>query len=172
MRSKASIEGHPIHPMIVPFPIAFFLAALLFDVIHVWSGAGRKSDVWYKLSYWNLVLALIGGAAAAVPGALDYFTSLNVPARRPALLHAVLNIVAMMVGALNLVLRLRGRASIGPSRTYTILLSTLDAVLLTVSGWLGGEIVYRHGVAVEVAPPHRRRLGGKESEGKAVREAA
>ncbi len=168
MRSKASVGGHPIHPMIIPFPIVLFFAALLFDLVHAW----RKSDFWYKLSSWNLILGLVGGASAAIPGVIDYFTSLNISARRPTVFHALLNIAAIIVGALNLVLRLYGRASTGPRRSYTMLLSAFSAALLTLSGWFGGEIVYRHGVAVEPAPPHRYRIASQGSDKEAAHEAA
>jgi len=150
-----SIAGHPIHPQIIPFPIAFTFGAALSDLLHLW----RRSDTWYNVSTWSVLLGTIGGAAAAVPGAIDFFTSLTVGAHRPAAIHALLNGSFIGTNSVNAAMRVSGRARSGRGLATALMMTAIGAGLLGVSGWLGGDIVYRHGVAVEPAPPHKHRPG-------------
>jgi uncharacterized membrane protein len=155
MRSKISIAGHPIHPQIIPFPIAFSLGALLSDMIYL----RQRTDTWYNISLFNLVLGSIGGAAAAAPGAIDYFTSLTVGSHNQASTHALLNGSFIALNSANASMRMNGKAKQGRNLVTAVMLSLLGACLLGISGWLGGELVYKHGIAVEPAPPHKHKYG-------------
>src|SRR5436305_502622 len=89
MRSRASISSHPIHPMLVAFPIALFITSFVFDVL-----SAAASNAQFAAAAWYCAIAgLIGGAAAAVPGAIDLFTVVppNSSGKKRGLLHGGLN---------------------------------------------------------------------------------
>lgn len=157
MASPASIGGHPIHPMLIPFPLALWFFSLIADVIYLWSG----NPVWRDwIAFYALLGGIIGAAVAAVPGFLDWLSLKEREAVKIANWHARLNVIALVIFAASFYLRTTGGASlVGGSYTIPFLLSVLGVVLITISGWLGGELVFKHGVAVnpqsDTAPEER-----------------
>src|SRR5215212_7330472 len=147
MASPASIGGHPIHPMIIPFPIALWAFSLVADVIYLWRG----NPVWRDwVAFYALLGGIIGAALAAVFGIIDWLSIKDREVKKVADWHARLNVIALLVFAAGFYLRTTGGASlVGGSYTIPVLLSVVGVILITVSGWLGGELVYRHGVAVD-----------------------
>ena len=150
MASPASIGGHPVHPMLIPFPIALWVFSLVADVIYLWRG----NLVWRDwIAFYALLGGIIGAAAAAVPGIVDWLSITGGEVRKLANWHARLNVIALLVFAASFYLRTAGGAAlVSGSYTIPVLLSVLGVILITISGWLGGEMVYRHGVAVEPQP--------------------
>jgi uncharacterized membrane protein len=138
--------GHPFHPILVTVPIGAWVASFVFDL------ASRLSDeptVFAKGAFWLIGLGLLGAAAAALVGFLDLFAiPTGTRAFRTGLLHTSLNliVVALYIGAF---LLRRGRLEQpGGVQTGLIVLSAVALGLLTVSGWLGGQLAYRYGVRV------------------------
>jgi uncharacterized membrane protein len=138
--------GHPFHPILVTVPIGAWVASFVFDL------ASRLSDeptVFAKGAFWLIGLGLLGAAAAALLGFLDLFAiPTGTRAFRTGLLHMSLNliVVALYIGAF---LLRRGRLEQpGGVQTGLIVLSAVALGLLTVSGWLGGQLAYRYGVRV------------------------
>jgi uncharacterized membrane protein len=150
MASPASLGGHPVHPMLIPFPIALWVFSLVADVIYLWRG----NLVWRDwIAFYTLLGGIIGAAAAAVPGIVDWLSITDGEVKKLANWHARLNVVALLVFAASFYLRTAGGAAlVSGSYTIPVLLSVLGVILITISGWLGGEMVYRHGVAVEPQP--------------------
>jgi uncharacterized membrane protein len=150
MASPASLGKHPIHPMLVPFPIALWVFSLVADVIYLWRG----NPVWKNwIAFYALLAGIIGAAAAAVPGLVDWLSITDRAVVKIANWHARLNVIALLVFIADLFLRTTtGARWIGGGLTIPLLLSVVGIVLITISGWLGGEMVYVHGVAVE--PQH------------------
>lgn len=146
MASPASIKGHPIHPMIIPFPIALWVFSLVADVIYLWRG----NPVWRDwIAFYALLAGLIGAAAAAVPGLIDWLSLTDRAVVKIANWHARLNVIALLVFAASFYLRtISGASLVSGSYAVPITLSVLGVVLITISGWLGGEMVFKHGVAV------------------------
>lgn len=140
--STAAIARHPIHPMLVPFPIACFTLTLLTDIAY-W----RSADlIWLHFSEWLLFAGLVFGALAAVAGAIDLFSHREIRARPPAWPHAIGNVVVMLLAIANSFVHARdGWTAVVP---VGLVLSAVTVVLLLVTGWLGGSLVYRHGVGV------------------------
>lgn len=141
IRSNASLAGHPIHPMLVPFPIVCFTLALVTDIIY-W----RTSHLmWAEFSAWLLLAGIVFGALAALFGAID-FARREVRARRPAWPHAIGNVIVLILAFFNnLVHAGDGWTSVVP---WGLALSALTVVVMLVTGWLGASLVHIHGVGV------------------------
>jgi len=89
----------------------------------------------------------IGGAAAAIPGIIDWLAIKNGDVKKVANWHARLNIAALVVFAISLFLRLGSYSElVGRKLTIPFLLSFVGVILISISGWLGGELAFRYGV--------------------------
>jgi uncharacterized membrane protein len=144
MRSPASIFKHPIHPMLIVFPIGLWLFSLACDLIHL---AGGSSDAWTTVAFYSMVGGLIGALCAAVPGFIDllYYKGGAPPVKKIALTHMAINLTAVVLYAINIALRAKGTFGMG----IPVLLSIIGVALIFVSGWLGGQMVHVYGVGVE-----------------------
>ena len=153
MASPASVQQHPIHPMLVPFPIALWIFSLVCDVIYAmgWGGA-----VWDEMAFYTMVGGLLGALAAAVPGYLDYRSLTDPTVKKIGQWHMLINLSVVVLYAVNLWFRTKAE----PGAAFPIMLSVLAVAMLGVSGWLGGHLVYVHGVAVE--PQSARPASSKE----------
>ena len=154
MRSRVVVAGHPLHPMLIPFPFAFLTGAVLFDLA-VW--ALDRASFWTTGGY----LAAAGvatGLLAAVPGLVDYL--LVVPPRssgkKRATKHMLSNGSALLLFAVAWLVR--GDAPLQGSVVLGI--EAVGLVLLGIGGWMGGTLVYRNQIAVD----HRYAEAGKWSE--------
>jgi uncharacterized membrane protein len=146
MASPASIGGHPIHPMIIPFPIALWVFSFIADLVYLWRG----NPVWKDwIAFYALLAGTIMAAVAAVPGLMDWLSLKDPKVVKIANWHARLNVIALLVFAGSFYLRTTSGAElVGDNHTIPLLLSALGVILITISGWLGGEMVFKHGVAV------------------------
>jgi uncharacterized membrane protein len=147
MASPASIGGHPVHPMIIPFPIALWVFSLVADVIYLWQG----NPVWRDfIAFYALLGGIIGAVAAAVPGVIDWLSLKDPAIVKVANWHARLNVIALLIFAASFYLRTSSGSSIvSGSYNIPVGLSVVGVILITISGWLGGELVFKHGVAVQ-----------------------
>lgn len=151
MPTPASIAKHPIHPMLVVFPIALFVFAFLCDIAFLMTADRRYSTV----AYYCIAGGIVGGVLAAVPGFIDYASLRGPEVKRKGRLHMLLNLAAVALFAVNFYLRTEpGRDMTDASMTLPFALSLVGVGLLGASGWLGGEMVYVHGVGVEKDAPH------------------
>ena len=139
-RSTARIATHPIHPMLVPFPIVCFIGVFVVDLLYVRGDTGVATA-----SNWLLGIGLATAALAAVAGLTDFFGDRRVRALGDAVKHMVANVLAVVIEAVNLLLRFDNPDFIGSTGIY---LSGLVVLILFYSGWKGGDLVYRHGVGV------------------------
>ena len=147
MAGRASIGGHPIHPMIIPFPIGLWVFSLVADVIYLWRG----NPVWRDyVAFYTLLGGIIGAAAAAVPGLIDWLSLTDREVIKIANWHARLNVIALLIFAASFYLRTTsGTELVSGSYTIPMGLSVLGVILISISGYLGGEMVFKHGVAVD-----------------------
>ncbi|HZE73611.1 MAG TPA: DUF2231 domain-containing protein [Pyrinomonadaceae bacterium] len=145
MASKASIGGHPIHPMLVPFPLALWTTSFATDVVFYFN---RNASL-LLISKFMIAAGCLGAIAAAVPGIIDWLAIKDREVHNIANWHARLNIIALIVFAISLYLRIHAGAHwVSYRLTIPFLLSLFGVVLIAISGWLGGELAYRHGVGV------------------------
>jgi uncharacterized membrane protein len=143
MRAKARLLGHPIHPMLIVFPLGLLSVAVIFDVIHVSTQSGHVADV----SYWMIASGIVGGLIAAVFGVIDW---LSIPegtrAKYIGLMHGPSNVVVMILFIVSWLMRRPNPTA--PSMT-AMTLGWVGIVIALFGGWLGGELVYRLNVGVD-----------------------
>lgn len=149
MASRASIGGHPIHPMLIPFPIALFVFSAVADVIYLWRG----NPVWRDyIAFYAILGGIIGAAAAAIPGLFDWATLTDRKVVKIANWHARINVITLLIFVANFYLRTESGAAWIPNLPMLPFgLSIVGLIGLTIAGWLGGEMVFKHGVAVDAA---------------------
>jgi uncharacterized membrane protein len=142
LQPTAQVAKHPIHPMLVPFPIVCFIGALATDIAY-WVTAEM---MWADFSAWLLVIGVIMGALAAVAGAIDFFGNRLIRAQTPAWPHMLGNLLVLLLSAFNALVHTRDAwTSVVPTG---LILSVIVVLILPVTGWLGWEMVYRRGVGV------------------------
>ena len=158
MRSKAAIGGHPIHPALVAIPIGAFTFTLVADVIRWQTG----NPTWGDAARYALVVGVIGALAAAAVGLVDYFgVTMSMAGFKVARLHLILNLTAVTLFAVSLWLRYRDPDGWS---TSGFLVSTLAFLVVSASGYLGGELVFKHKVGVmETADREATELGQKDA---------
>jgi uncharacterized membrane protein len=141
VRSTASINGHPIHPMLVPFPIAFLVGALATDL----TALGTGDPFWWVASKWLLAAGLVMGALAAMFGLVDFLTIPRARTGHAGWVHFLGNATALILALVNLLLRLGQHE---PATGGELALSIIVVLILLVTGWLGGELAYRYKIGV------------------------
>ena len=143
MESRAKLFGHPIHPMLIPFPLGLLLTSFIFDVVYLLTDNGK----WSEIAFWMIATGVIGGLAAAVFGLIDW---LAIPsgtrAKRIGLWHGAGNVVVIVLFIVSWLLRMDAPGEPG---AIPIVLSLVGVALAGLTGWLGGEPVDRLGVGVD-----------------------
>lgn len=141
-RSVASVFGHPLHVMLVPFPIVCFIGTFVSDVAY-WQSANMQ---WANFSAWLLTVGLAIAVLAVSAGTADFLGSRQVRNLRAAWIHAVGNAVVIILSIVNAFVHSRdGYTSVVPTG---LILSGLVVSILLVTGWHGWAMVYRYGVGV------------------------
>ena len=141
-RSTVRIAKHPIHPILVPIPIACFVGALLTDLTYLQTA----NMMWADFSAWLVTVGVIMGFLAAIVGAIDFLSNRLIRAQPAASPHAIGNIVVLVLATLNMFVHSRDAwTSVVP---WGLALSAAVAILLMFTAWMGRSMVYRHGVGV------------------------
>jgi uncharacterized membrane protein len=143
MESRAKLLGHPIHQMLIAFPLGLLATALVFDVIHLITGNG----FWSELAFWMIAAGVISGLLAAPFGLIDWLAiPAGTRAKRIGALHGVGNVIVVLLYAASWLSR-----SDMPSQPGTpgYVLSFAGGGLALITGWLGGELVDRLSVGVD-----------------------
>jgi uncharacterized membrane protein len=143
MESKLKVLGHGAHPILIVFPLGLLATAAIFDIIYFVTNNAQIANA----AYWMIAAGIIGGIVAAVPGFVDWFAiPAGTRAKRVGLVHGVGNDVVLILFGLSWWLR-RGAPDHAPE-TVPFVLSMLGVGLALFTGWLGGELVERLGMAV------------------------
>lgn len=142
MASAVRIAKHPIHPMLVAFPIGLLDYSLVCDLIYMfrWGGA-----IWQDVAFYTMAGGIIGALVAAVPGLLDYVSVSNPKVKQLGTRHMLINLSAVVIFIVDFWLRTKSV----PGARLPIVLSVIGVILLCISGWLGGEMVYVEGQGVK-----------------------
>ena len=143
MESRAKLLGHPIHQMLIVFPLGLLTASVAFDLAYAAAGNTDFSTV----SFWTLGVGLAGGALAAVFGFADWMAiPSRTRAKRVGAVHGGVNAVALIMFLQSFIVRY---ATPQEPPEFSIVVSSVAVVLVAVGGWLGGELVDRLGVGVD-----------------------
>jgi uncharacterized membrane protein len=143
MKSRASIGGHPIHPMLIPFPLALWATSFAVDILFYF----LRHPALLVIAKFMIAAGCLGAIAAAIPGIIDWLAIKDGDVKRVANWHARLNVAALVVFAISLFLRMSTYSElVGRRLTVPFLLSLVGMILILISGWLGGELVFRHGI--------------------------
>lgn len=143
MESRVKLLGHPVHPMLIVFPLGLLATAVAFDIVGLSSGA----DEWFRISFWMIAAGVIGGLLSAVFGLVDWFAiPAGTRAKRIGLWHGGGNVVVTVLFIISWFLR---RPAPENPATAALVLSFIAVALALVTGWLGGELVDRLGVGVD-----------------------
>lgn len=140
--SRVAVAKHPVHPMLVVFPIAFLGSVLVTDLAHLWRGG----TFWAQASFWLSAAGLIGGVLAGLVGTVDLLLIREVRRHVSAWNHMIAAVMVLALAAASVWLRWPDpAAAVWP---WGLLLSAMLALLVAVAGWLGGTLSFRHGVGV------------------------
>jgi nitrite reductase/ring-hydroxylating ferredoxin subunit/uncharacterized membrane protein len=152
MRSKAAIKSHPIHPMLVAFPVALWIMAFIFDLI----GIAREDSLLWAAGFYCVIAGCVGAVLAAIPGALDWWTVIppRSSGKSRGLIHGSLNVLALIL-FIYVAARQGGPASEPDEIQFLVM--AIGVIILGISGWLGGTLVYRNQIGVD----HRYAGAGK-----------
>jgi uncharacterized membrane protein len=143
MESRAKLFGHPIHQMLIVFPLGLLATALAFDVIHLVTGNG----FWSELAFWMIAAGVITGLLAAPFGFIDWLAiPAGTRAKRIGALHGAGNVVVVLLYAASWLSRSELPSTPG---TLAYLLTFAGGGLALITGWLGGELVDRLSVGVD-----------------------
>lgn len=156
IESTAKIGSHPIHPMLVPFPIAFLIGGLLSDLAF-WA---TRNPFWAMASEWLIGAGIVGGLLAALAGFTDFLGNERIRALRDAWHHLAGNLIAVILSVVSWYLRYSQGAD-NAILPWGLVLSFGVVGILAFTGWLGGELVYRHHVGV--AGPPEGKIGQVDS---------
>ena len=140
--SSVAIAGHPIHPAIVLFPIAFLVGAAGTDIGY-WL---TRDPFWARASLWLIGVGFAAGILAAITGFSEFFKVKRVRERSAGWLHMGGNVAVMVLSLINLVLRQGNPAE--PIVYTGLAISVVVATLLGITGWYGGELSFRHKIGV------------------------
>ena len=141
MQSKIAIAGHPLHPMLVPLPIGMFVGSVVADIAYLLTD---RDPMWYDIAFWTLIFGIVSALVAALAGFGDFWlVARYTDARELTITHMLMNVAALVLFLISLILRLNDGARDGGRFGAAFALSLVAITVLSISGWLGGEMSYR-----------------------------
>lgn len=146
MRTPASIAGHPIHPMLVPIAIGGFVISFAFDIVCLATGSMQP---WNTVAYWSMIGGIVGALCAAVFGLVDLISLPAGYTRKVGVTHMCINLCVVVIYIVNAFMRHGDPQNL----KVPMILSLITIILLLISGWLGGKMVFEAGVGVTPAGP-------------------
>ncbi|UYN99049.1 MAG: DUF2231 domain-containing protein [Devosia sp.] len=143
--SAVAVAGHPIHAMLVHFPIAFVIATLGVDIFYWWTA----DPFWVSVGQWSAGAAFVFGVLAAIIGTLELLAVPGIRVRVASWNHAIAAMVLLAITACNAGLRISWPETVLPSG---LMLSVLASMATAFAGWHGGKLVFDHGVGLIISP--------------------
>ena len=145
--STAQLGGHPIHPMLIPFPIAFFIGALVTDIVL----AATYDPFWARMSFYLICAGLAMAALAALAGLTDFLGDRLLRTAGTALHHMLGNVTVVMLEIVSLIVRV-GPHHAASALPWGLVISAVVTLLLVYTGWLGGRMVYEMNTGMSDSP--------------------
>jgi uncharacterized membrane protein len=169
MEARAKFLGHALHEQLIPFPFGLLVTSVVFDLLYVITGEGELA----RVAWWMIAAGIVGGLLAAPFGWIDWFAiPKGTRAKKVGLLHGSGNVILLLVFVTSWLLR---RSAPEEPSSLVLALSLVGLTLAIVTGWLGGELVDRHAIAVDEGahPDSPHSLSGRPaSEGAPARPGA
>ena len=141
--SRAAIAGHPLHPMMIHFPVAALLGLVASDLAYLWSG----DLFWLRASLWLAGIGSLGGWLASLAGLVDLLTVERIRLKITAWCHAIIAVMMLSLATLNWMLRL-GDDPGALVMPWGLGMSMLTAGFIGLAAYLGGRLVYENAVGV------------------------
>jgi uncharacterized membrane protein len=149
MLSKVRIQGHPVHPMLIAFPVAMYVATAVALIVF----AATKDAFWFRAGYWTNLAGVVMAGVAAVPGLIDLVSlPARTRARRTGYIHAALNVAALALFIVSVVLlgrSLYDRSAPSFAFAAPLVLSLVGCAITVAAGWFGWKMVQTHHVGVK-----------------------
>jgi uncharacterized membrane protein len=140
--SRIAIFKHPIHAMLVVYPVALLTLVPAADAVFLVSGEA----FWAQVSYWMTLAGVVAGTIAAIAGALDMFLIRVVRRHVAGWNHMLAAVTALAMAAVSLAIRAPDPVqAVWP---WGLAIGCIDALMVVVAGWLGGTLTFRHGIGV------------------------
>lgn len=153
MYSKVKIAGHPIHPMLIAYPVAFYTATVVCYIAY----SSNQNPFWFKVAVVSNIAGAIMAAIAAVPGFIDWlFIPSDSRAKKTGLFHMICNVLALVCFAVTAFLECPRWDDEHPGLGIAIPLTATGFVLTLAAGFLGWTLVQRHHVGVEIDHPTQK----------------
>lgn len=143
IKSRASLAGHPLHPVMIHFPVAALMALVASDLAFWYT----NDPFWMRTGLWLAGVGAFGGWIASTAGIIDLVTVARIRRLITGWSHAIVAVVMLSLASLNWLLRFNDPSAILP---WGLAISLVTAALIALTGWLGGQLVYEHAVGVEV----------------------
>lgn len=144
IHSRAAIAGHPLHPMLIHFPVAALTGLLPVDLAHLWT----LDDFWWRAGLWLAGVGAVGGWIASLFGLIDLITVREIRQKITAWCHAIIAVMMLSLASLNWLLRLHG--DLEDTYLWGLYLSAVTGLLIALAAYLGGRLVYEHAVGVDL----------------------
>jgi uncharacterized membrane protein len=149
MYSKVKIAGHPVHPMLIAYPVAFYTATLVCYIVY----SSNNNPFWFKVAVVANIAGVVMAAVAAIPGFIDW---LAIPAdsraRKTGLFHLVCNVTALVCYGIVALIEYKKWDDINPTLGLAIPLTAIGFILTLAAGFLGWTLVQKHHVGVDDTP--------------------
>ena len=143
--SAVALVGHPLHVMMVHFPVAFVFATLGIDVLYWWSG----DAFWLRAGIWSAGTAFWTGVGASIAGTGELLLVRGIRMHEASWSHAIAAMTLVAIAGASWGLRLTDPVSVLP---HGLVLSVLASVMVGFAGWHGGKLVFDHGIGILVSP--------------------
>ncbi|HDZ45683.1 hypothetical protein LCGC14_0097970 [marine sediment metagenome] len=143
IKSRASLAGHPLHPVMIHFPVAALMALVASDLAFWYT----SDPFWMRTGLWLAGVGAFGGWIASVAGIIDLVTVKRIRRLITGWSHAIVAVVMLSLASFNWLLRLNDPSAIMP---WGLTVSLITGGLIALAGWLGGQLVYEHAVGVDV----------------------
>lgn len=147
--STVAIRKHPLHPVVVDFPIVLLTAALVTDLLFWWT----VDAFWAEFSFWLILVGWLTGLAGVITGLIEFFTIDQARAHPSGWYHFVLADLAVFLATFNLISRLYNRQE--PVLFTGLSMSAVVAITLLAASYFGGNLVFHHRIGIHTAEKER-----------------
>ncbi len=150
MESKVKVLGHPLHPMLIVFPVAFYIATFVAYIVY----QNNADPFWFRLGVVANIAGVVMAIIAAIPGLIDWITAIphDSNAKQTGLVHMVLNTVSILLFAAAALINYNRWYELNPNLGSTLLLSGLGVLVTAAAGFYGWTLVQKYHVGIDLGP--------------------